>query len=169
MTPPYLKAGDSVYLLSISRFVNFEIPIIQLALESWGLKVILGATTTNIAHCQFSGTEQERLADFQTALNDPTIKAIFFCKGGYGAVQIIDKVDFSKFKNSTKWLVGFSDVTVVHSHIHSNLSVKTIHGAMPVTFASSSKKDLSSLYQHLFGQVNSFEITETKNHKIKTV
>ena len=84
MKPPYLKIGDSVYLLSISRAINFELAVIQLALENWGLKVILGTTATSGGCCQFAGSEDERLTDFQKALDDKDVKAIFFCKGGYG-------------------------------------------------------------------------------------
>lgn len=169
MTPNYLKTGDSVYLLSISRQVTFQTSIIQLALESWGLKVIFGKTASGGKYCQFSGTEEERLKDFQEALDDKKIKAIFFCKGGYGAVQIIDRVNFTEFKKSPKWLIGFSDITVIHSHIHTNYSVETVHGAMPVTFATSSSKDLATLQQNLFGQTTSIQIDTTENHKIKTV
>lgn len=169
MKPSYLETGDSVYLLSISRAINFDISNIQNTLESWGLKVIVGTTAISGGYCQFSGTENERLLDFQKALDDKKIKAIFFCKGGYGAVQIIDKVDLSEFVKSPKWLVGFSDITLIHSHIHSSFSIETIHGAMPVTFATSSEKDITTLRQCLFGQTTNFEIDELENHKIKTV
>lgn len=82
MRPQFLKKGDKVYLLSISRKVDFEIATAIATLENWGLEVIKGSTVTGRNCCQFSGTESERINDLEVALNDPTIKAIFFCKGG---------------------------------------------------------------------------------------
>src|SRR5690606_19386533 len=115
-TPPFLKKDNNVAIVSTARKISKEElkPAIQL-LESWGLKAVLGKTI-GAEENQFAGSDDLRATDFQQMLDDPKIKAIWCARGGYGTVRIIDKLDFSAFKKSPKWIVGYSDVTVLHSH-----------------------------------------------------
>ena len=119
-------------------------------LESWGLGVILGPSLLKKDH-QFAGTDEQRAADFQWALDAPEVKAILCARGGYGTVRIIDLIDFSGFKKQPKWVIGYSDVTVLHNHIHTNCQVETLHATMPINFATNSEEALLSLRTALFG------------------
>ncbi len=102
-------------------------------IQSWGLKVRLG-TTIGKRDFSFGGTDQERAQDFQRMLDDPSIKAIMCARGGYGSVRIIDQLNFSKFLIKPKWIIGFSDITVMHCHISSNYKVATVHSKMCNSF-----------------------------------
>lgn len=158
--PPYLKSGDTVAIVAPARKVSPAemLPAIEL-LGSWGLKVITGKNLYGSQN-QYSGTDEERLADLQQMLDDADVKAIFCARGGYGTLRIIDKIDFSAFEKSPKWIVGFSDVTVLHSHINRNLNIETIHAAMPLTFPkeNSDHPALCTLHDALFGKKLSYSI-----------
>lgn len=152
--PPYLKSGDTVAIVAPARKVTPAdmLPAIEL-LGSWGFKVITGKNLYG-SNNQYSGTDEERLADFQQMLDDTDVKAIFCARGGYGTLRIIDKIDFSVFAGSPKWIIGFSDVTALHSHINRNLNIETIHAAMPLTFPkdNSAHHSLVTLRDTLFGK-----------------
>ncbi len=120
-------------------------------LESWGLEVVLGETVNASFH-QFAGDDDMRASDLQRFLDDDSIKAIIAARGGYGTVRMIDKVDFSYFAQNPKWLVGFSDITVLHTHLLANYGVQTIHGQMPVNIPDASAHSLQTLKQALFGE-----------------
>ena len=131
--PPYLKKGDTVLILATSGIVSDSTIIdngIEL-LKSWGLNAKLGENLFE-SNGHFAGTDKHRLVDFQKAIDDENIKAIWCARGGYGTVRIIDDIDFTKFKQHPKWVIGFSDVTVLHNEIH-NLGIETIHAMMPST------------------------------------
>jgi muramoyltetrapeptide carboxypeptidase len=130
-------------------------------LESWGLEVILGETVTASYH-QFAGDDELRARDMQRFLDDDSIKAIIAARGGYGTIRIIDKLDFSHFAKNPKWLVGFSDITVLHSHIWANYRLQTIHGQMPVTIPDASATSLKTLKSALFGQAVAYDF---KSHE----
>jgi muramoyltetrapeptide carboxypeptidase len=151
-TPRYLKPGDSVGIVSTARKISEEEvqPAIEI-LESWGLKVIKGKFLHEQDH-QFAGTIQQRTHDFQSMLNNHEVRAVFCARGGYGTVQIIDDIDWSCFRREPKWIVGFSDVTVLHSHIQKHCGIETIHGIMPVQFAKEkcNEGSIQSLYNALF-------------------
>ncbi len=155
--PPYLKKGDTVAILCTARkfFPEDAKPAIDL-LESWGLKVKLGKTI-GLDSCQLGGTDEERAADFQEQLDNDNIKAIWCARGGYGTVRIIDKIDFSKFKKHPKWVMGFSDVTVLHSHINT-LNVATLHSIMPFTVPKAPEEVKQTFKNALFGIKNSYTI-----------
>jgi muramoyltetrapeptide carboxypeptidase len=167
--PPKLKAGDTVYLLNISRKGVMEMDFISQTLESWGLQTRIGATITDIGCCQFAASEEVRLLDMQMALDAAEIKAIFFCRGGYGAVQILDKLDFSAFLKQPKWLIGFSDITYLHAHINRNFGIETLHAAMLFGWHTAGKADLESLREALFGTNNTLAFGNLENHKISEV
>ena len=115
-TPPYLAIGDTVAITCPAKKLPRDILDAVTLLESWGLNVVLGETVKASWH-QFAGTDELRTSDMQRFLDDPNIKAIFAARGGYGTIRIIDRLDFSKFKKHPKWIIGFSDITVLHSHI----------------------------------------------------
>ncbi|MGB3104289.1 S66 peptidase family protein, partial [Sphingobacterium siyangense] len=110
---------------------------------------------------QFAGDDNLRTADLQWALDDPSIKAVFAARGGYGCVRIVDQIDFSNFEKNPKWLVGFSDITVLHSHIQRNYKIATIHGQMPKSFETGTKASLETLKNALFGHNMDFAYEHT--------
>ena len=134
--PPYLKPGDLIGITCPAGFITHEEvePAIQ-QMESWGFKVVKGKTV-GARDFTFGGTDQERLADLQEMLNDTSIKAIMCARGGYGAVRIVDQLDFSVFKISPKWIIGFSDITILHCHLNSNYRFASIHSKMCNSFPS---------------------------------
>jgi muramoyltetrapeptide carboxypeptidase len=151
ITPPYLQKGDTVAILATARkhIVKSMQPTIDL-LESWGLHVVVGESI-GLEENQLAGSDEERAADLQEQLDNPNIKAIWCARGGYGTVRVIDLIDFTQFKKSPKWLVGFSDVTVLHNHLNT-MGYKSIHGIMPISLAKASKEAIESLRLSLFGQ-----------------
>lgn len=150
MTPPYLQKGDTIAIVSTAR-KNIEDnlkPTIDL-LEGWGLHVKLGKTI-GLDYYQLAGTDDQRAADFQEQMDNPNIKAIWCVRGGYGTVKMLDKLDFTKFKQNPKWIIGFSDVTVLHSHLN-NMGIESIHGTMPVAIPRATDEAKNSLCAALFG------------------
>ncbi|MBX9784783.1 MAG: LD-carboxypeptidase [Chitinophagaceae bacterium] len=132
--PHYIKEGDTIAITSPAGYTTLkEIqPAIE-QIESWGFKVKMGDTIGK-RDFTFGGTDEERLKDFQQLLDDTKVKAILCARGGYGFVRIIDKLDFTTFKSKPKWLIGFSDITVLHSHINRNTRIATIHSKMCNSF-----------------------------------
>ncbi|MGE5942862.1 MAG: S66 peptidase family protein, partial [Flavobacteriales bacterium] len=129
--PPYLKAGDTVAIVAPSGILknrSAEIEQAKTLLKSWGIYVIVGKHVFN-QNNHFAGTDIERAEDFQMALDDPKIKAIWCARGGYGAVRILDKLDYTKFKNKPKWIIGYSDITALHNQVH-NLGFESLHAMM---------------------------------------
>jgi len=126
-------------------------------LQSWGLEVLIGETL-NAEYHQFAGDDDLRARDMQRFLDDDSVKAIIAARGGYGTVRIIDKLDFNRFAQNPKWLIGFSDITVLHAHIWANYGVQTIHGQMPVNISDASATSLETLRKSLFGDDVKYEI-----------
>ncbi len=155
--PPFLKAGDTVALVCTARkfFPEDAKPAIDL-LESWGLKVKLGATI-GLDNFQLGGTDSQRAADFQAQLDDENVNAIWCARGGYGTVRIIDLLDFTKFKKYPKWIMGFSDVTVLHSQLNVE-RVATLHSIMPFTVPKAPEEVKETLRKALFGETISYTI-----------
>ena len=155
---PNLKPGDTIALISTARKVSEEeLHFAVNLLEAWGLKVSFGKNLFQEAH-QFAGSVEQRSQDLQETINDENIKAIIFVRGGYGSVQVVDHIDRSKFQKNPKCLIGFSDITVFHSHIHQNFGIPTLHAAMPITFAKNTKSSLENLRKILFGEKVSYQI-----------
>ena len=149
MRPKALIKGDKVIVVSPSGRVEEErVKIACKILEAWGLNVIFGTHAFSVFN-KLAGKDEERASDLQKALDDESIKAIFCSRGGYGLVRIIDSLDFSFFKNNPKWIIGFSDVTVLHNQIN-ELNIATIHGPMPNSFDSTPETGLNSLKSALF-------------------
>jgi muramoyltetrapeptide carboxypeptidase len=132
--PPYLKAGDLIGICCPAGFMkNEEIQPALKQLKDWGFNVRLGATIGK-KDFGFGGTDAERAADFQSQLDDPAIRAVLCARGGYGSIRIIDEIDFSKFAQNPKWILGFSDITVIHAHLSRNYGIATIHSKMCNSF-----------------------------------
>lgn len=134
-TPSYLKPGDTIGLVCPAGFLpaaNVQTCVAILA--EWGYRVIQGSTIGGTSQTYFSGTDQERLTDLQRMLDDPGVKAILCGRGGYGTGRIIEQLDFTKFLKSPKWIIGYSDITVLHAHIHRHHDIVTLHAPMATAF-----------------------------------
>ena len=162
--PAYLQKGDQVGILCTARSFSAEEakPAMEL-LTSWQLKPVLGNTIGANTH-QLGGTDEQRAEDLQQMLDNPEIKAIWIARGGYGTVRIIDKIDFSIFIQHPKWVIGFSDITVLHNHIH-NLGVATLHAIMPFSVPKATNNAKETLYKALFGTSYNFQITSDSYNK----
>lgn len=157
--PKPLSANDEIRIVAPASVVDNEyIENTVKALTDLGYKVSLGKNLFN-GFNQFSGTDEERLDDFQEALDDKNISAIFCARGGYGSVRIINKLNFTGFQKTPKWIVGFSDITVFHSFLNCKLNIATIHSPMPVNFKSPHFNDnLSQLNGILRGNMGKIHI-----------
>ena len=134
VSPAFLKAGDIIGITAPAGYITSgEIRSAVQKMESWGYKIQVGETIDK-RDFTFGGTDEERAKDFQKMLDDPKIKAIMCARGGYGVVRIIDKLNWEKFKLKPKWIIGFSDVTVFHSHLNKNFGIASIHSKMCNSF-----------------------------------
>jgi muramoyltetrapeptide carboxypeptidase len=150
LIPSPLKKGDKVGITCPAKKLPGPMTDAVLLLQSWGLEVILGKTIGASYH-QFAGDDEMRAKDLQDFIDDDSIKAIIAARGGYGTVRIIDKVNFSRLSKKPKWLVGFSDITILHTHLFTNYNAQTIHGQMPVNIPDASAESLQTLRRALFG------------------
>lgn len=159
ITPAYLKQGDTVGIVATARKVTpAEIEPAVKTIESWGLTVVCGMHLYAEEN-QFAGSDELRTADIQQMLNNKDIKAIFCARGGYGTVRIIDKLDFSAFERHPKWIVGYSDITVLHSHIHRHFGMETLHATMPLNFPAdgSTLSAVEAMKKALFGETPDYQ------------
>jgi muramoyltetrapeptide carboxypeptidase len=172
ITPPYLNRGDKVGIVAPARFIPQDrYPQIIQLLETNGWIPVRGKTTRLEAGI-FAGSDADRIQDMQQMLDSDEIKAIFCLRGGYGTHRIIEALDFTKFKKSPKWLVGFSDITVLHAAL-SKLGVESIHGQMPINF-SYTNEALVALFktlkgENLFYTVKSHSLNRTGTAKAQMV
>ncbi len=151
--PPYLKKGDTIGIVCPAGYMPYEKAATCIeTLKQWGYQVKAGKTLGNQFH-YFSGTDAERLADLQEMLDDAKIKAILFGRGGYGMSRIIDQLDFKQFKKNPKWLIGFSDITVLHAHVYRQFNIATLHAPMAGAFndGENEKEFVQSLRKALKG------------------
>jgi muramoyltetrapeptide carboxypeptidase len=153
-----LQPGDKIAIVSTARKVSQEEMQPAIAIfKSWGLEVVLGETIGADAN-QFAGSDEVRLADLQRMLDNDSVKAILCARGGYGTSRILDKLDFSKFAESPKWVIGFSDVTALHAHLY-KLGFESLHAIMPILFPrEGSEEAIESLRKILFGEEISYEV-----------
>jgi muramoyltetrapeptide carboxypeptidase len=134
--PPYLKKGATIGITCPAGYITEEeIHPAVLQMMEWGFYIKIGETVGR-KDFTFGGTDEERARDFQQMLDDPKIDAIMCARGGYGSVRIIDRLDFSRLTRRPKWIIGFSDITVMHSHLNRNYGVATIHSKMCNSFPS---------------------------------
>lgn len=151
ITPNYLKRGDTIGIVSTARKITRkELETSKNFVEGWGIKLVWG-NSIDAEENQYAGSDALRTSDFQEMLDNPEIKAIWCAKGGYGTVRIIDKLDFTAFKKSPKWIIGYSDVTVLHSHIN-NLGVETLHAQILLGIEKKSEATYRTVQKALFGE-----------------
>lgn len=168
ITPQKLKAGDKIGIVATARKISLK--EIQFAIDTingWGLKVVLGSTIGK-EDFQLAGTDEERLADFQNMLDNDSVKGIICARGGYGTVRFIDEVDFRKFSKNPKWICGYSDITVLHSHLLGVYNIASVHSTMPLSFKENTEDSLESLREILFGENVSYSFAANKLNRIGT-
>jgi len=169
ITPPYLQAGDTIAIVAPAGILkNREATIYKAKklAESWGLKVVLGKHIFN-QNSHFAGTDSERAEDFQNALDNPNIKAIWSGRGGYGSVRVLDKLDYTAFLEKPKWIIGYSDITAFHSHIH-NLGIETMHAMMGTSVDDKPElivETLSTFKKAIFGKPLKYTIPPSKYNR----
>lgn len=163
--PKPIQKGDTIAILSTARKISIQeiLPAIEL-IHSWECKVVLGNTIESENH-QFAGTDEERTENFQQFLDDENVAAIWCARGGYGTVRIIDQLDYTQFLKHPKWIIGYSDVTALHSQIH-KLRHQSLHATMPINVAKNSVKSLVSLEHALFGKSLSYIVESVKENRL---
>jgi muramoyltetrapeptide carboxypeptidase len=135
ITPPYLKKGDTIGIVCPAGYMEAnKVNTCVATLQKWGYQVKLGKTVGGSSTTYFSGTDEERLNDFQEMLDDDNVKAILCGRGGYGTGRIIEAMRFKKFKKQPKWIIGYSDITVLHNHLYTNYKVSSLHSPMAGAF-----------------------------------
>jgi len=149
--PAYLKKGDKIAIVCPASRLPKKIDAAIHVLQEWGLEVVTGKSVSAGDH-QFAGDDALRAEDLQHFLDDPEIKAIIAGRGGYGTIRIIDDLDFTVFQENPKWIVGFSDITVLLAHVYAQFGIQSIHGQMPYTFDDATPGSLESLRAALFGE-----------------
>ena len=167
MNPPFLKPNDQIRIVSPSGSIHPElIDGATKVLTTWDLNVTEGKIARS-EYGRFAGTKEQRIADLQEALDDPNVKAILCSRGGYGMAQIIDKLDFTTFTKSPKWLIGFSDITILHNVI-TNLGIASIHGIMAkhLTELPADSEQVVQLKNTLFGTLPKYKIPPHELNKI---
>jgi muramoyltetrapeptide carboxypeptidase len=165
---PSLKPNDKIAIIATARKISAEeLSFAVETIKAWGLRPVLGKNIYAIEN-QFAGSDEQRAKDFQWAINDESIKAIIIARGGYGTIRIIDEIDFNKLKTNPKWITGYSDVTVLHSHIHQHIGIPTIHATMPINF-SKNKEAVETLRKCLFGENVSYSFETHPLNRIDEV
>lgn len=136
-------------------------------LQRWGLQVMVGKTLGSSSTNYFSGTDEERLNELQAMLDNNEINAILFGRGGYGLGRIVDQIDFTSFKKKPKWLIGYSDITVLHTHINRNYKIATLHSPMAAAFNDSEIDNpyLASLHKAITGKKNNYKCAANSFNK----
>jgi muramoyltetrapeptide carboxypeptidase len=168
-TPPYLQEGDTIAIVAPAGILKNREDTIQKAkelAENWGLIVVLGSNLFN-QNNHFSGTDNERVQDFQEALDNKNIKAIWSARGGYGSVRILDKLNFTEFIAHPKWIIGYSDITAFHNHIH-NLGIETMHGMMATSLEEKPEEIIetkASFKKALFGEELKYTIPSSEDNR----
>ncbi len=152
-----LNIGDKVAIVSPAGKIDMEhINKAVKVLESYGLKAVLGKNITQ-EYYRFAGTDDQRTADFQEALDNPEIKAIWCSRGGYGTIRIINKLNFDLFLRHPKWIIGFSDITILHAYLNNILQIKSLHAIMPLNLGDN-EKALDTLMQTLTATMPDYKI-----------
>ena len=158
--PPYLKKGDTIGITCPAGFMAKEkVQTCIDTLQRWGYQVMVGKTLGSNSTNYFSSTDEERRDELQAMLDDVNINAILCGRGGYGVGRIIDKLDFTKFKKKPKWIIGFSDITVLHSHIYTNVKIASLHAPMAAAFNEGENEFIQSLQKALAGKKATYKLS----------
>jgi muramoyltetrapeptide carboxypeptidase len=166
--PPQLKQGSTIGITCPAGYMAADKAQTCIAtLQKWGFNVMVGKTLGSKSKTYFSGTDAERTAELQAMMDSNEIDAILCGRGGYGVGKIIDQLDFTHFKKNPKWIIGFSDITVLHSHIVKNYNIATLHAPMAAAFNDNGFKNkyILSLKNALFGIPNIYEVKSSKLNK----
>ena len=164
-TPPSIKPGDKIGIAATARKITSqEIEYAVKVIEDRGLVLVL-ADNLFLSDHQYAGSDSQRAAGFQKLLDDPEIMAVLSVRGGYGSVRVVDKIDFSKFKENPKWLAGYSDFTVFLNHVPENYGVETLHATMPVNFRENTEDALNGLFEVLSGKRPEYRWVSGKLYK----
>ncbi|HYO21047.1 MAG TPA: LD-carboxypeptidase [Flavisolibacter sp.] len=158
--PPYLKKGDTIGIVAPAGFMAIEkMQACIETLDHWGYNVVMGATTHSNSANYFSGTDEERLNDLQQMMDDKKVAAILCARGGYGMSRISDELSFKRFRKYPKWIIGYSDITVLHSHLHSNYNIASLHAPMAAAFNDGQAENdyISSIKKALEGEPANYE------------
>lgn len=157
LRPAHLQPGDKVALVSPAGYIDQQyIDQAKQLLESWELIPVIGKHAAG-RHNSFSGSDDERVADIQWAMDAEEIRAIFCNRGGYGTLRIVERLDYSVFQGNPKWIIGFSDITVLHTKITS-LGIESMHAAMPKSFPDTDAEAIRRLKNFLFGRITPYII-----------
>lgn len=171
--PPYLQPGDTIGITCPAGYMAAAKAQTCIdTLQQWGYLVKVGKTLGSESATYFSGTDDERLRDFQEMLDDESVKAILCGRGGYGMGRIIDRIDFRAFKKKPKWIVGFSDITVLHAHLYSNYKIASLHAPMAAAFNEDgfNNEFVQSLKNALEGKVARYQCdVHELNHRGEAV
>jgi muramoyltetrapeptide carboxypeptidase len=170
--PPYLRKGDTIGIVAPSGYMDIErMQKCIETLDSWGYTVQLGKTTHSNSASYFSGTDEERLQDLQEMLDNPDIKAILCARGGYGMSRIIDRLDFKEFSKEPKWIIGFSDITVLHAHLLANYKIASLHAPMAAAFNDGELNNpyIASLRAAMEGKPARYELAPNALNRIGSV
>ncbi|MBK8609008.1 MAG: LD-carboxypeptidase [Chitinophagaceae bacterium] len=151
--PPYLKKGDTIGLTCPAGYMAAEkAQTCITTLQNWGYDVMVGKTLGSGSANYFSGTDEERCNELQAMLDDENINAIICGRGGYGVGRIIDMLDFTKFKKKPKWIIGFSDITVLHAHLFTKVKCASLHAPMAAAFNEGENEFIKSLQKAITGK-----------------
>jgi muramoyltetrapeptide carboxypeptidase len=170
--PPYLKKGDTIGITCPAGYMAAEKAQTCITiLQQWGYQVMVGKTLGSNSSNYFSATDEVRRDELQAMLDDKTINAILCGRGGYGVGRIIEQLDFTRFKKNPKWLIGFSDITVLHSHIYSNLKIASLHAPMAAAFNDGAYKNefVQSLQKAIAGKKAAYKSAAHPFNKTGTV
>ncbi|MBL0145131.1 MAG: LD-carboxypeptidase [Chitinophagaceae bacterium] len=157
--PPYLKKGCTIGITCPAGYMAAEKAQTCISiLQKWGYNVMVGKTLGSNSINYFSGTDEDRRDELQAMLDDKSIDAILFGRGGYGVGRIIDKLNFTKFKKNPKWIIGFSDITVLHNHLHTNCNTASLHAPMAAAFNEGENEFILSLKNALVGKKGKYKV-----------
>lgn len=151
--PPYLKKGNTIGITCPAGYMDAaKAQTCISTLQSWGFDVMVGKTLGSNSKNYFSGTDEERTDELQAMLDDENINAILFGRGGYGMGRIIDRLDFTKFKKNPKWVIGFSDITILHAHLFTKMKIASLHAPMAAAFNEGENEFIQSLHKAIVGK-----------------
>jgi len=159
--PPYLKKGNTIGITCPAGYMAAEkAQTCITVLQQWGYQVMVGKTLGSNSVNYFSATDEDRRDELQAMMDDTSINAILCGRGGYGVGRIIDDLDFTKFKKNPKWIIGFSDITVLHSHIYTHLKIATMHAPMAAAFNDGEYKNefIQSLQKTITGKKANYKV-----------
>lgn len=167
--PPFLKKGDTIAINCPAGYMEAaNIKTCVKTLQGWGFQVLIGKTVGSDSTNYFSGTDEERRDELQAMLDEPSVKAILCGRGGYGVTRIIEQLNFTAFKKNPKWIIGFSDITVLHSYLFSKCKVASLHAPMANAFNKGGANGpyVQSLYKSITGKKNQYACKPYAKNKL---